>query len=1126
MLSYRFAPIQPPSKWSHDNRYDRFDWMQNREKIITDPDYEYSLNGGFHRTLVQNKTMIWTCNPDLIKFGLPPYLQCINFAIHGEPEIPSFIPKRAGLSMKQFISTYSHHILDPIKQHELAVLYNITVDFYEDRAIERGRELKYIFTLGVPTPDSKNIGLLSILRNDGQKTNHFALLLPDRENCLPLVQNYIYCNTCGYYIYFKKKQGWMKHIRECTKCNTCGKTCKRGDGHITNCNAQHWKKSKRTKSGCIRIYEKEPPEVERLDLSEQYFADFETLTPDGEQTYKVYAGGYIDGIEVPYRTKEEPDTIQYKWQNESWAKIHYGPRSMDDFMTEIIAKCAGTMWFFNGSRFDNFFIFKWLLRRRVRIDTRSLLINGNNLLSIKFKTRRGWLQLKDLSKFLNGSLDDCCKSFGLPEDKSKTDFDHNKMKTWEDVEEHRKECCEYLKMDVISLRELFKIFAKTMFGLYRINVAKYMTITQIAYAAWTSNLPENMRKNLFKTPVGKSEKVMREMYKGGRVLCGRKEWKSHFFEECLKKRKKWWDPELLKKDPDAHLLAQHEGYCISQELYDKITDYLVFSDVNSLYPAVQISTKYPFKIVKKANSKGVLEEKWDNIPTEALSQFPYGKHNIVQYEPNSRDEQQLILEINDRHRVSREKWMRMGACVDVTCPKDLSVAFLMTRKEAKNKKDKFKTEVVQDLNDKVKQWYTGPELWEATKLGYQITRIYSTCEWEKSSSLFQEFVEKTYAIKAAQDSDGPMRACAKALLNGLTGKFGQKNIQRNVVILKVGDPITDDIVDITAIEDELGNLIGYYGFIEKEFETSGFPIELSSWILSLARIYMSKILRKMNIERGLWDPEEEKISYEESPFYSDTDSLVLHIRSWQRLHPDLKGNKALGQLKLEIEGKIISFSCLANKTWSITYIDEKTKRILSITKTKGIPHKGLYYETCRFYTCSELEERNAMVASGYFTPEEALEEEIPESWFEDSKKETEFKNKISMQSDFLTQRREHKIPSFIHTPESVNIKSRAYVFKKDGKPLFICRKIPPLFLDKILTREWAMECIFGGMVRQFKPGNLAELFIAPETKSRTLCMTDWWAQEKRVESPWENDLLFRPAYPRGHYMVTEEESDG
>lgn len=1088
--------------------------MQNREKIITDPDYEFSLQGGFHRTLVQNKTMIWTCNPELIKLGLPPYIQCINFAVSGSPDIPSYIPKRAGLSMREFLSKYSYHILDPIKQHELAVLYNITVDFYEDRAIERGRELKYVTTLGFPTADSKNIGILSILRNDGQKSNYFALLLPDRQNCLPLVQNYVYCNTCGYYIYFKKKEGWVKHIRECTKCNTCGKTCKRGDGHISNCNAQHWKKSKRKNKECIRIYEKEPDDVTKLDLSEQYFADFETLTPDGEQTYKVYAGGYIDGKE----------TSQGEWINNN-PKIHWGYHSMHDFMKEIIFKCAGTMWFFNGSRFDNFFIFKWLLKNKIRIDTRSLLINGNNLLSIKFKTRRGWLQLKDLSKFLNGSLDDCCKSFGLPEDKSKTEFDHNKMKTWEDVEKHRNECWGYLKMDVISLRELFKIFSKTMFDLYKINVAKYMTITQIAYAAWTSNLPTRVKDNLFKTPVGKSERVMREMYKGGRVLCGRKEWKSMFFEQVLKDRKKWYDPKLLEKDPDAYLLAQHEGYSISQELYDKITDYLVYADVNSLYPAVQISTDYPFKVVQKPNTKGQMEEKWEAIPPEALSHFPYGKHTIKKHAENSMDEAQLMLELNNRHPIAKEKWMRMGACVDVICPKDLSVAFLMTRKEAKNEKDQFKTEVVQDLNDKIKQWYTGPELWEASELGYEVTRIHATCEWEKSGSIFQEFVEKTYAIKSAQDSDGPMRACAKALLNGLTGKFGQKNIYRNVVILKIGDEIKDDIVDITSIEDEEGNLIAYYGFIEKEYETSGFPIELSSWILSLARTYMSKLLRKMRIERGLWDPKEERVTYDESPFYSDTDSLILHIRSWLRLHPDLKGNKALGQLKLEIEGKIIGFCCLANKTYSITYIDEKTKRILSITKTKGIPHKGLFYETCRFYTCSEAEERNAMVASGYFTLKEAIEEEIPESWFETKKKEEAFKTKITMQSDFLTQRREHKIPSFIHTPESINIKSRAYIFKKDGMPLFICKKIPPLFLHKILTREWTMECIFGGMVRQFKPGNLSELFIAPETKSRTLCMTDWWAQEKRLESEWEKNTLYRPAYPRGHYMVVEESSD-
>ena len=37
-----------------------------------------------------------------------------------------------------------------------------------------------------------------------------------------------------------------------------------------------------------------------------------------------------------------------------------------------------------------------------------------------------------------------------------------------------------------------------------------------------------------------------------------------------------------------------DGMKITQELYDAIDDYLVYADVNSLYPAAQVNCKYPF----------------------------------------------------------------------------------------------------------------------------------------------------------------------------------------------------------------------------------------------------------------------------------------------------------------------------------------------------------------------------------------------------------------------------------------------------------------------------------------------------------------------------------------------------
>lgn len=1052
--------------------------MYQRTRINQDKDYAINLTGGFHKKLVKQITMVWTYQERFVdprvKFSLPPFIQCLNYGVTGKVKIPKFILEKTGLKLFDFKAKYfkTGIIIEPKHQHELAILYNVVVDYYQDRAIVGGRDLRYISSLGLdPTQNinPKIIGLLSILKHNGGETDYYALLLPDLKKGLPLVKNYNYCNSCGNYLVNKN---WGKHLMSCRKCNSCGCKYTKGDGHEEQCNSRHkYKKELNEPEDEVRRYKCEPEEIKKPSFKHHYFADFETLVPGGKRDYEVYSGAYIPGKKMFKKSF-----------------LYYGYRALDNFMNNVIKYTSGIMWFFNGSRFDNFFILRWLLKKKVRIDEKSLLINGNNILSIKFKTRRGWIQLKDLSKFLSGSLKACCASFGLPTDLSKKDFDHEKIKSWEDVYAHKFESNQYQNMDVISLRALYKSFAKTIFKLYKIDPGKYMTITQIAYAAFTSQLSPDI--HLYKT-TKEEEPIMREMYKGGRVLCGRKMWKSSFYKEVKESKTDWFDPKVPM---DTFSM---DGDCITQELYNRIDDYLVYADVNSLYPAVQVSTKHPLPPREEGQN-------WSDL---LLTQFPHGRHTITHFGEEVCEEQaKLLAEINSRDKTQKNKWMRSGACVDIVCPKDLSVAFLMTRE--------MDGSVRQDLLDKHQQWYTGPELWEASILGYAITKIYAFCEWETNSSMFQQFVEKTYAIKSAQDSDGPMRACAKALLNGLTGKFGQKNIPKGVVLFLPDKELDRDLIDVTQILDDDGTLLGYYGVEVKEFNYAPFPIELSSFILGHSRIYMSKLLRKMSIERALptqgplLEGEEEfrrDFTYDESPFYSDTDSLILHVHSWLKLENELKGDKKLGQLKLEIDGKIISFVCLANKTYSITFVEAKTNRILSITKTKGIPHKGSdrkdgAYNTFDYYGI--------------------LDRPI--------------KERALMHSSFLDYRRKKNFPSWNFCPESSNITSRAYIFReaRKGKENLndlqihhICRKIPPPFLPKILKRKWTMECIFGGMTRQLKPGGLEEIFIAPETKSRSLCVTDWWAQEKRKHAeennPWWSK--YGTAYPRGHFMIDDTE---
>lgn len=80
-------------------------------------------------------------------------------------------------------------------------------------------------------------------------------------------------------------------------------------------------------------------------------------------------------------------------------------------------------------------------------------------------------------------------------------------------------------------------------------------------------------------------------------------------------------------------------------------------------------------------------------------------------------------------------------------------------------------------------YFLGPELVEAVRIGYQITRIWETMAWPVGRDLFTPFITKSYARKCAAKKDTPIYCVEKQLMNDLTGKFFQKVETSSFMIL-------------------------------------------------------------------------------------------------------------------------------------------------------------------------------------------------------------------------------------------------------------------------------------------------------------------------------------------------------
>lgn len=976
-------------------------WMRNTSNL--NPKGYQPNTHGFHSSLIRSKRYFWTSDPKSPYHSL---FQCIFLNCFGNLDI---------LKTKynqDLIKIFGKDDLSPEycfsfeELNNIAKYYNIQIDLFYEKSIRGGRKIDLRFRTCFEFEDK----VAFLVARD--KPNYYIIMWPGANLKLNHLTDKRFCFNHGCWLNILTK--WSNHTKDCLKC-PCGKQYTRGDTHPLNCQKEHYDPKRRTPKNEIRRYKKEE---NGYSISNCWFADFETLI-DKDLKYKVYATAIVD------HANDEDFVLQYRGEN-----------ALDDLMNYIIQKCDGVVWFFNGSRFDNFFIMEWLIRFRIPINKKETIICGNELLSITFKTRQGWITLKDLARFLPFSLDVNCQAFGISKDKSKGDFDHNSVNNWEDVETQRELIDHYIAQDVISLKAVYSIFSKTIFELYELYVGKFMTSSQLAYAAFTSTL--SYRYKIYKTTI-EDEPIMRAAYKGGRVICGRPIWKSAQYQEM----EDTCTPIPYFDEKMQCWSIKEQGHCVSRLFYNSISDYLVYIDVNSLYPAAQVDRIYPI-----------------------------GKHTKIEF-PNANEfHDKICAQLNERNPYFKHITYTSLFQVDVECPKDLTIAFLMTKNE--------KGEVEQNLYDKECVWFTGPELWEASKLGYKIKRIYNQIKWSKGVEIFNTFVKKTYAEKKKAMKDTPIYTCAKNLLNGLTGKFGQHLVWSYIFIFYPDEEIDVSVREVTQIRDEDDFLMAWYAVSEYTHEYCPFPIELSAFILGWARIYMSKLLRKMKITK----------CKKYCPIYGDTDSLILHQEAFANLKDKYKGDKELGQLKKEVKGKIMSCIVLSPKTYNIIYICEKTLEIKAITKCKGIPHYKEPYDAFEMYLCSEKEIETAL-------------------------------NEVN----FLKKRREtpgNSSKIFSKTP--FELKKQAYIFRDiDQEVKYTCSKIPPLLIPQVLNRELSLECVFGCMVRKFEPGDIKDIFVARDSKSRMYNKTDWWAQGYRLPSIEPSDELYPTFYPQGHAEAEKPE---
>lgn len=771
---------------------------------------------------------------------------------------------------------------------------------------ERLRATIYQVTIQVPP---MFVGLMSkcmaVTRRVNDKTNWPELLLVMSEwhtggfrhviqrtaTRFNTLEHWGMCIVCGKWIIGLqgrgKKQIINPHFEKCKKC-VCGTNAREDGVHESGCPGRitNWSEGtllRKSSSGTLsEMKESKKPDS---SLKGQWFCDFEAAD-FGKGYHEVYLA-VLKNI--------ESDELE----------VYYGRNCMSEIGTRIMSTQRtsphGYLWFHNGSGYDFNFLMSEVCKR-TNLAEIPIIRKGTKIIGATIKGKPK-LHLRDFFLFCQSSLKKLCADFKVPAELTKGEFDHSRVKTWDDLEEIKDEVVSYCKNDVLALEFIYKKFCAAMWEIAAVPPHKAMTIAGHAYSVWRTITPKEV-VNEVHVPDRELYDKLRKCYFGGRVLPTVARYDSHvriggYYD---------FDESGVMENAEEFIAEMEEN-----------KDYLVMVDVVSLYPSIMKKYK-----------------------------MPSGKPSLKSFVQYSRAEEMWRKGVNSArlNLMFKVKMMRCTFLVDVTPPTDLLVAYLMEKGDDGTN--------VQNLNPKLATWYAGPDLYEAVVLGYVVTRIIEVIEYPKLEYAFATYVNKMFELKEAnkKDKTSALYQGAKYLMNALSGKFGQKDVLTTTVMVKsVSEEFMDKHVDEIRALEFLDINDPHSGVMvelsNNEDEERRHATQLSVFILAHSRRVMSKMLRSID-------------GYKNSNNcfrYTDTDSMVLTRQAYDLIPAKYVGN-GLGMLENEFpKSYIVSARFLAPKTYSLRLVTVKDEGLVLETKVrcKGIPHRGDIFQPRSYSEADWLE---------------------------------------------------------------------------------------------------------------------------------------------------------------------------
>lgn len=798
--------------------------------------------------------------------------------------------------------------------------------------------------------------------------------------------------------------------------------------------------------------------------------------------------------------------------------VFYGPNALlqtceklRDVATTTTPKEPYFLYFYNGSGFDHIFLLDCFIKD-LGIMPDNVVLKDGRIMAASFFGET--LHLRDLYLFTRCSLSMACKSFGVPDEYAKGDFDHEKMKTEIDLELHREECIEYLRNDITATAICLVKFWDASKATFDMDFCPTLTSSHMAFDCWRKTLGCSQLRQIKLPRTSAEDAEMRRAYYGGRVFPGLK--------------------AFICKD-----FGPFDWTAIIRKQYGELTDYLVDLDVASLYPAAMAGSKHVSQyetIMPYFTGEFYTCNQTVNFDTCRLIQialidfqdsmdatFKPVMGNYIDYLRNVYTEVGIDLHRlyrNDQgYRFWREDlfpFMKKGAIVtvDLTCPKQLSMPILPAKDKTGN--------IQWDLTDKTHQAYSIDELLEAIVLGYRVTRVHQAIVFEKRLHLFQKHISTNYELKKKAKRGEAQRDISKNNMNHTYGKFGQEIIKTNVSYHthhQVNQELNNDewLMQLVSLQPIIHNasLARHVKIPPTLYEAFSSVVENQDTMTRMLDDMEVQEVLAFKVERVSEDLAPTKPVYialqttanshmimnryllglcliHQIPFaYTDTDSLVVHRRAVENMNvifPNVIG-KELGQLDDELEGgRVWAQFAIAPKFYCLAYMMPDGKSYLKV-RTKGFPHPKHAIPITDTYL--EDAEAGALPYLCY-AENDMVDPEDPEQ--------------------YLT------CPSpYFNMDANLPLKTMIYsVTYRDGQRRYMTHLTHQVFYDMIKRDVVKLRVFFSSMKRRMHNDHGVNVGgIEHVQLSRSLNPDAWWGNSDPVRHSAPDDI-FGDTFPRGY----------